>query len=200
MPAEVEEAWEDSSGNGGPAGSWPGADPFLIFRPRGQVAQLVEQRTENPRVGGSIPSLATCSKLLPNNILAKLLAAHDGSRFYFKCALSVHGSYVRNAIHGLGGRSPPTGLRGRIPHISNGGALHATTGCFSKHGALQSRLWANSISRKRGPHKELGNCARRLLKPIPMGYMEPAEDQAVAASKLYYLHWRSLDRRGDSPV
>jgi hypothetical protein len=25
----------------------------------GQVAQLVEQRTENPRVGGSIPSLAT---------------------------------------------------------------------------------------------------------------------------------------------
>jgi hypothetical protein len=28
--------------------------PFL-----GQVAQLVEQRIENPRVGGSIPSLAT---------------------------------------------------------------------------------------------------------------------------------------------
>ena len=26
---------------------------------RGQVAQLVEQRTENPRVGGSIPPLAT---------------------------------------------------------------------------------------------------------------------------------------------
>jgi hypothetical protein len=25
----------------------------------GQVAQLVEQRTENPRVGGSIPPLAT---------------------------------------------------------------------------------------------------------------------------------------------
>ena len=29
--------------------------PILI----GQIAQLVEQRTENPRVGGSIPSLAT---------------------------------------------------------------------------------------------------------------------------------------------
>ena len=28
-------------------------------RAPGQVAQLVEQRTENPRVGGSIPSLAT---------------------------------------------------------------------------------------------------------------------------------------------
>jgi hypothetical protein len=26
---------------------------------KGQVAQLVEQRTENPCVGGSIPSLAT---------------------------------------------------------------------------------------------------------------------------------------------
>ena len=32
----------------------PGEARFL-----GQVAQLVEQRTENPRVGGSIPSLAT---------------------------------------------------------------------------------------------------------------------------------------------
>ena len=28
----------------------------------GQVAQLVEQRTENPRVGGSIPPLATTQK------------------------------------------------------------------------------------------------------------------------------------------
>jgi hypothetical protein len=30
-----------------------------LYGERGQVAQLVEQRTENPRVGGSIPSLAT---------------------------------------------------------------------------------------------------------------------------------------------
>ena len=29
------------------------------YAPQGQVAQLVEQRTENPCVGGSIPSLAT---------------------------------------------------------------------------------------------------------------------------------------------
>ena len=28
----------------------------------GQIAQSVEQRTENPRVGGSIPSLATTLK------------------------------------------------------------------------------------------------------------------------------------------
>ncbi len=32
-----------------------GCDNFA----KGQVAQLVEQRTENPCVGGSIPSLAT---------------------------------------------------------------------------------------------------------------------------------------------
>ncbi len=31
----------------------------LNERPFGQVAQLVEQGIENPRVGGSIPSLAT---------------------------------------------------------------------------------------------------------------------------------------------
>jgi hypothetical protein len=38
--------------------TWPRCSPFLYFPPHGQVAQLVEQRTENPRVGGSIPSLA----------------------------------------------------------------------------------------------------------------------------------------------
>jgi hypothetical protein len=32
---------------------------------QGQVAQLVEQRTENPRVGGSIPSLATIKNPRP---------------------------------------------------------------------------------------------------------------------------------------
>lgn len=31
----------------------------LPFRPRGQIAQLVEHRTENPGVAGSIPALAT---------------------------------------------------------------------------------------------------------------------------------------------
>ena len=31
----------------------------ITKHPPGQVAQLVEQGTENPRVGGSIPSLAT---------------------------------------------------------------------------------------------------------------------------------------------
>ena len=36
---------------------WWGIGPLAFALP-GQVAQLVEQRTENPRVGGSIPSLA----------------------------------------------------------------------------------------------------------------------------------------------
>jgi eukaryotic-like serine/threonine-protein kinase len=40
--------------------------PSYISRPNGQVAQLVEQRTENPRVGGSIPSLAIgCNSASP---------------------------------------------------------------------------------------------------------------------------------------
>jgi hypothetical protein len=41
-----------------PYASWHGRDVLLRFPFLGQVAQLVEQRTENPRVGGSIPSLA----------------------------------------------------------------------------------------------------------------------------------------------
>ena len=42
----------------------------------GQVAQLVEQRTENPRVGGSIPPLATIfsTTCIASEILAKALA------------------------------------------------------------------------------------------------------------------------------
>jgi hypothetical protein len=43
----------------------PSSASSYISRPNGQVAQLVEQRTENPRVGGSIPSLATkCRNIL----------------------------------------------------------------------------------------------------------------------------------------
>ena len=39
--------------------------PRLLQMTTAQVAQSVEQRTENPRVGGSIPSLSTISKNLP---------------------------------------------------------------------------------------------------------------------------------------
>ena len=37
----------------------PPSGSLVWFLQYGQVAQLVEQRTENPRVGGSIPPLAT---------------------------------------------------------------------------------------------------------------------------------------------
>jgi hypothetical protein len=45
--------------------SWNVFNPLVLSfpaLPKAQVAQLVEQRTENPRVGGSIPSLGTTSK------------------------------------------------------------------------------------------------------------------------------------------
>ena len=35
------------------------ASTSILDADHGQIAQLVEQRTENPRVGGSTPSLAT---------------------------------------------------------------------------------------------------------------------------------------------
>ena len=38
---------------------WTGEAKFSISATRAQVAQLVEQRTENPRVAGSIPALGT---------------------------------------------------------------------------------------------------------------------------------------------
>jgi hypothetical protein len=44
-----------SQGLAVPALVWPAASGM----PKAQVAQLVEQRTENPRVGGSIPPLGT---------------------------------------------------------------------------------------------------------------------------------------------
>src|SRR5579862_1873211 len=48
----------------------PPARPNTILPLGGQVAQLVEQRIENPRVGGSIPPLATNNSLNFNKILA----------------------------------------------------------------------------------------------------------------------------------
>ncbi len=44
----------------------------------GQVAQLVEQRTENPCVGGSIPSLTTaCLACFANSLLVAPNAPHQ---------------------------------------------------------------------------------------------------------------------------
>ncbi|MDF2606269.1 MAG: hypothetical protein K0S34_459, partial [Bacillales bacterium] len=48
----------------------PGRDRHLFF---GSVAQSVEQRTENPRVGGSIPSRPSPA---PYGPIAQLVRAH----------------------------------------------------------------------------------------------------------------------------
>ncbi len=50
-----------------PARPWVGQKKAIRF---GQVAQLVEQGIENPRVGGSIPSLATTLFPLPASLSA----------------------------------------------------------------------------------------------------------------------------------
>ena len=54
-------------------GNPPAAVPAAVHSTRGQVAQLVEQRTENPCVGGSIPSLATNNQVLTCNSVLKIL-------------------------------------------------------------------------------------------------------------------------------
>jgi hypothetical protein len=59
---------------------WPESPRIWIefyssfFISYGQIAQLVEQRTENPRVGGSIPLLATIPLALNSTALS---AAQD---------------------------------------------------------------------------------------------------------------------------
>ena len=55
----------------------------------GQIAQSVEQRTENPRVGGSIPSLATTSNLVTVLGSIRQLICH----FVIGLILEVHRVY-----------------------------------------------------------------------------------------------------------
>src|SRR5580658_1401520 len=65
----------------------------------GQVAQLVEQRTENPRVGGSIPSLATISssndvhRLPPNAEIPRFLRCF--------CAIDVRSVPITADLMGM---------------------------------------------------------------------------------------------------
>ena len=59
-PSERLDRRGDFTSNPRPRACQPPGRPT---KPRAQVAQLVEQRTENPRVGGSIPPLGTTSPL-----------------------------------------------------------------------------------------------------------------------------------------
>src|SRR6185295_4705883 len=58
-------------------------------RINGQVAQLVEQRTENPRVGGSIPPLATTTTRARRHSMVDDLAATNVNRSYSLAATSI---------------------------------------------------------------------------------------------------------------
>ncbi len=62
----------------------------IVFYP-GQVAQSVEQRTENPRVGGSIPSLATTARLLRalEVIPIKFMQSLPGNQFVRSSMLAL---------------------------------------------------------------------------------------------------------------
>ena len=53
----------------------------------GEVAQLVEQRTENSRVAGSIPALATI--LIPQNPIGNIAASVTTSGVTLQC-LDLH--------------------------------------------------------------------------------------------------------------
>jgi hypothetical protein len=61
--------------------------PAIMRPPFGQVAQLVEQRIENPRVGGSIPPLAT--KIQAKR---KLAAWDDTFRMAIMDIKPIHGN------------------------------------------------------------------------------------------------------------
>jgi hypothetical protein len=66
--------------------------------PGGQVAQLVEQRTENPRVGGSIPPLATINQRVTSALSDSTAAALQfRSSSAWSCVLgAVNGIAVRH--------------------------------------------------------------------------------------------------------
>ncbi len=60
LPWPLGQVVKTSPFHGGIMGSNPvGVTTYALY---GQIAQSVEQRTENPRVDGSIPSLATRCK------------------------------------------------------------------------------------------------------------------------------------------
>ena len=91
--------------------------PSYISRPNGQVAQLVEQRTENPRVGGSIPSLATRVKQRTiiawiwigrssNSLLGVSIASPRAGRFRGRQAAPLDSRPVQPMVTNAASRRP----------------------------------------------------------------------------------------------
>ena len=66
---------------------------FAPAKPKGTIAQLVEQRTENPCVPGSIPGGTTSKNA--NNLLFRLLAF-----LVLSFAQHLHNSFIRSSHTG----------------------------------------------------------------------------------------------------
>ncbi len=69
----------------------------------GQVAQLVEQRTENPRVGGSIPPLATILF-----IYLRRLLLHRFANYRTKCPFGAQITHVLELVADRYASADPT--------------------------------------------------------------------------------------------
>jgi hypothetical protein len=101
----------------GPLAAFSISDYSVLFG--GQVAQLVEQWTENPRVAGSSPALTTHSKTFENNVLeffyAPLGEATSATAWLLGCRLAANiGPAVQNFIalgEGVSGKANRIGLQ-----------------------------------------------------------------------------------------
>ena len=78
-----------------------GSSPIrvAIADPHASVAQLVEQRTENPRVVGSIPTGGTSGDLIWSRFYADL--AHLVERDLAKVEVAGSSPVIRSNRHGL---------------------------------------------------------------------------------------------------
>ena len=110
---------------------------------RGDVAQLVEQRTENPCVGGSIPSITT--KSLPQSFVYQAFtfrfcvgatesAQHDFLRTPFKTRTSPH-------LEELLRFNPRRGFwAGRCRYFELGGGVREEIGGLGGNGVLYNKF------------------------------------------------------------
>ena len=73
------------------------ASPICYNRSLGQVAQLVEQRTENPCVGGSIPPLATRSMICSGELPTVIPRRDDAGRMPCRSIQGVTAAH-KNAV------------------------------------------------------------------------------------------------------
>jgi hypothetical protein len=85
----------------------PSVLPQVIILFRGWVAQLAEQRTENPRVGGSIPSPATTLKCLRSGLNTGFASHHLQSQRSNRKHMEATGSGLNFYASYTPGKCPP---------------------------------------------------------------------------------------------